>query len=60
MPIGISVKKWYKTVNFQLNNWKGEFLNKYETVKSLPELKKQYSFLKEVDSIALAEISRKS
>ena len=35
------------------NNWKGEFLNKYKTVKSLPELKKHYSFLKEVDSIAL-------
>jgi putative transposase len=35
------------------NNWKGTFLNKYETVKSLPDLKKHYSFLKEVDSIAL-------
>jgi putative transposase len=35
------------------NNWKGKCLNKYETVKSLPELKKQYVFLKEVDSIAL-------
>jgi putative transposase len=35
------------------NNWKGKFLNKYETVKSLPELKKHYPFLKEVDSIAL-------
>lgn len=35
------------------NNWKGEFLNKYQTVKAIPELKKQYSFLKEVDSIAL-------
>jgi putative transposase len=35
------------------NNWKGQCLNKYETIKSLPELKRQYSFLKEVDSIAL-------
>ncbi|KMY51056.1 IS200/IS605 family element RNA-guided endonuclease TnpB [Peribacillus loiseleuriae] len=35
------------------NNWKGNRLNKYETVKSLPELKKHYPFLKEVDSIAL-------
>ena len=35
------------------NNWKGTCLNKFETVKSLPELKKQYPFLKEVDSIAL-------
>jgi putative transposase len=37
----------------QVNNWKGEFLNKYQTVKELPRLKKQYTFLKEVDSIAL-------
>jgi putative transposase len=50
---------WYITEemvqNGQLpsNNWKGEFLNKYETVKALPNLKKHYSFLKEVDSIAL-------
>ncbi|MFD2444347.1 IS200/IS605 family element RNA-guided endonuclease TnpB [Bacillus sp. CGMCC 1.16607] len=35
------------------NNWKGKCFNKYETVKFLLELKKQYSFLKEVDSIAL-------
>ncbi len=35
------------------NNWKGKCLNKYETVKAIPELKKQYSFLKEVDSVAL-------
>lgn len=35
------------------DNWKSRCLNKYETVKSLPELKKQYPFLKEVDSIAL-------
>ena len=35
------------------NHWKGDYLNKYETIKELPELKKQYSFLKEVDSIAL-------
>ncbi|MGG3892207.1 RNA-guided endonuclease TnpB family protein, partial [Metabacillus fastidiosus] len=36
-----------------VNDWKGEFLNKYETVKALPYLKKHYTFLKEVDSIAL-------
>jgi len=35
------------------NDWKGAGLNKYETVKALPQLKKQYEFLKEVDSIAL-------
>ena len=36
-----------------MNQWKGKCLNKYETVKSLPELKQHYPFLKEVDSIAL-------
>src|SRR6476620_4096101 len=35
------------------NNWKGTYLNKYETIKALPELKQYCSFLKEVDSIAL-------
>src|SRR3954447_25198985 len=35
------------------NSWKGEYLNKYKKVKELPELKKHYEFLKEVDSIAL-------
>ncbi|USK62020.1 IS200/IS605 family element RNA-guided endonuclease TnpB [Peribacillus asahii] len=35
------------------NYWKGTCLNKYETVKLLPKLKKNYEFLKEVDSIAL-------
>ncbi|MFE0505808.1 helix-turn-helix domain-containing protein [Peribacillus butanolivorans] len=35
------------------NEWKGSFLNKYATIKELPALKKEYSFLKEVDSIAL-------
>jgi putative transposase len=35
------------------NNWKGEYLNKKETIKSLPELKKYYESLQEVDSIAL-------
>ena len=35
------------------NNWKGGYLNKYDTIKALPELKKHYEFLKEVDSIAL-------
>lgn len=35
------------------NNWKGTFFQKYDSIKSLPELKKQYPFLKEADSIAL-------
>jgi putative transposase len=36
-----------------INDWKSEYLNKFETVKALPNLKKHYPFLKEVDSIAL-------
>ncbi|AIE60269.1 ISCpe2, transposase orfB [Bacillus methanolicus MGA3] len=35
------------------NNLKGKYFNKKEIIKTLPELKKQYEFLKEVDSIAL-------
>lgn len=35
------------------NDWKGKYLNKYETIKTLPSLKRHYPFLKEVDSIAL-------
>ncbi|CAH2715278.1 IS200/IS605 family transposase ISBth17 [Neobacillus rhizosphaerae] len=35
------------------NKWKGEFFNKYESVKAVRELKKYYPFLKEVDSISL-------
>ncbi|MCM3693229.1 IS200/IS605 family element RNA-guided endonuclease TnpB [Neobacillus niacini] len=47
------VEEMRQTGQLPANKWKGKFLNKYETVKSLPELKKHYSFLKEVDSIAL-------
>lgn len=35
------------------NDWKGEFFNKYETVKAVRQLKEHYPFLKEVDSISL-------
>lgn len=35
------------------NNWKGKFFNKNDSVKAVKELKQHYSFLKEVDSIAL-------
>ncbi len=35
------------------NNWKGEFFNKYDSVKAVRQLKEHYSFLKEVDSISL-------
>ncbi|WP_394237218.1 IS200/IS605 family element RNA-guided endonuclease TnpB [Niallia oryzisoli] len=47
------VEEMIQNGQLQVNNWKGRCLNKYETVKSVRELKKQYSFLKEVDSIAL-------
>ncbi|MFD1039301.1 IS200/IS605 family element RNA-guided endonuclease TnpB [Virgibacillus byunsanensis] len=35
------------------NNWKGEFFHKYESVKAVRQLKENYPFLKEVDSISL-------
>lgn len=35
------------------NHWQGEFFNKYESIKAVRVLKEHYSFLKEVDSIAL-------
>lgn len=47
------VEEMVQNGQLQSNNWKGEFLNKYQTVRELPQLKKQYTFLKEVDSIAL-------
>ncbi|MEH7125543.1 IS200/IS605 family element RNA-guided endonuclease TnpB [Bacillus sp. JJ1773] len=47
------VEEMKQNGQFPINNWKGEYLNKYKTVKLLPELKKHYPFLKEVDSIAL-------
>ena len=46
MLIGISVEEMVQNGQLPANNWKGKCLNKYETVKSLPELKKHYSFLK--------------
>ena len=47
------VEEMVQNSQLPTNNWKGKWLNKYETVKAIPELKKHYSFLKEVDSIAL-------
>jgi putative transposase len=50
---------WYITEemkqNGQLpeNNWKGDFFNKYDSIKAIRELKKYYPFLIEVDSISL-------
>ena len=42
------------------NEWKGYFLNKYTTIKELPAIKKEYSILKEVDSIALQKSAENS
>ncbi|WP_318506481.1 IS200/IS605 family element RNA-guided endonuclease TnpB [Bacillus sp. T3] len=47
------VEEMVQNGQLPINKWRDQFLNKYETVKSLPELKKHYSFLKNVDSIAL-------
>lgn len=35
------------------NNWKGDFFNKYDSIKAVRQLKEYYPFLKEVDSISL-------
>ncbi len=35
------------------NDWKGEFFNKYDSIKAVRQLKDHYPFLKEVDSISL-------
>ncbi|MCQ6274713.1 IS200/IS605 family element transposase accessory protein TnpB [Bacillus sp. V3B] len=48
-----TVEEMKQNGQLPMNHWKGKGLNKYETVKSLPELKQHYPFLKEVDSIAL-------
>ena len=54
MLIGIFVEEMVQNGQLPQNNWKGEYLNKIRNgIKSLPELKKHYAFLKEVDSIAL-------
>ena len=38
---------------FEENNWKGEFFNKFNSIKDIAKLKKNHNWLKEVDSIAL-------
>ena len=35
------------------NNWGSTFFNKVKNIKKIPQMKKEFSFLKEVDSIAL-------
>ena len=47
------VEEMYQNGQLPSNNWKGEFFNKYKSIKDIKELKKHYLFLKEVDSVAL-------
>lgn len=47
------VEEMYQCGQLPCNNWKGEFFNKKNSINDIKELKLQYSFLKEVDSIAL-------
>ena len=48
-----TVEEMYQCGQLPCNNWKGEFFNKYKSMKYIKELKKHYPFLKEVDNIAL-------
>lgn len=41
---------------FEENNWKGEFFNKFNSIKDVAKLKKNHEWLKEVDSIALQSV----
>ena len=47
------VEEMYQSGQLPCNNWKGEFFNKNNSIKDIKDLKSHYSFLKEVDSIAL-------
>ncbi|RYG72459.1 transposase [Lentibacillus lipolyticus] len=47
------VNEMVQSGQFSQNNWKGEFFHKNKAIKALTELKQNYPFLKEVDSIAL-------
>lgn len=46
-------EEMYQSGQLLFNKYKSKFFNKYDSIKDLPELKKHYEFLKEVDSIAL-------
>lgn len=47
------VEQMVQCGQFQQNNWKGEFFSKKDSINAIKELKINYPFLKEVDSIAL-------
>ena len=47
------VNEMVQNGQFTQNNWKGEFFNKNQSIKAVRHLKKNYPFLKEVDSISL-------
>ena len=40
MLTGIFAEEMVQNGQLPANNWKGKYLNKYETVKSLPRIKK--------------------
>jgi putative transposase len=48
-----TVEEMVQNGQLPINNWKGTYFNKYANIKSLPELKQHFPFLKDVDSIAL-------
>ncbi len=47
------VEEMVQNGQLSANHWKGEFFNRYESVKAVRQLKEHYHFLKEVDSISL-------
>lgn len=47
------VEEMYQSGQLPANNWKGEFFNKFQSINTIKELKDNYEWLKEVDSIAL-------
>lgn len=48
-----TVEQMVQSGIFQTNNYKSKYFNKFESIKDIPQLKKHYPFLKEVDSVAL-------
>src|SRR3954462_10992247 len=52
------VEEMVQNGQLPVNNWKGEFFRKNESIKALVEVKEHYPFLKEVDSIALQKPSK--
>lgn len=47
------VEEMYQSGQLSANNWRGAFFDKVKSVNDIKELKENYEWLKEVDSIAL-------